>query len=231
MRRGTLPPLASLISIPSSCDHARVLENSRRRNRGRISLSLSRRRAQSESIDRSIHLEYRTNRNIGKGSGWMENWLSESWTDFPLCIYSLFLSPLAGFSLRFNDRLTESLCLSPLSLCTEISRFIPPCPVWKIGYIDRVSTFAKLSRNGERVGGEGRRSRAERKIARFAFPFFPLSFTSPTCSYLLLEFLLSSSPSPPFRRLARIVSELSRVAKFSPSFLPSYLAGFQTTIY
>lgn len=232
MRRGTLPPLASLISIPSSCDHARVLENSRRRNRGRISLSLSRRRAQSESIDRSIHLEYRTNRNIGKGSGWMENWLSESWTDFPLCIYSLFLSPLAGFSLRFNDRLTESLCLSlSLSLCTEISRFIPPCPVWKIGYIDRVSTFAKLSRNGERVGErEGGLEQRERSRDSLSL-FSPLSFTSPTCSYLLLEFLLSSSPSPPFRRLARIVSELSRVAKFSPSFLPSYLAGFQTTIY
>lgn len=128
MRRGTLPPLASLISIPSSCDHARVLENSRRRNRGRISLSLSRRRAQSESIDRSIHLEYRTNRNIGKGSGWMENWLSESWTDFPLCIYSLFLSPLAGFSLRFNDRLTESLCLSlSLSLYRDFT-FYPSLP-------------------------------------------------------------------------------------------------------
>lgn len=121
MRRGTLPPLASLISIPSSCDHARVLENSRRRNRGRISLSLSLSATRTKRIDRSIHLEYRTNRNIGKGSGWMENWLSESWTDFPLCIYSLFLSPLAGFSLRFNDRLTESLCLSPLSL--SVPRF------------------------------------------------------------------------------------------------------------
>lgn len=199
------------------------------KSRSNLSLSLSATR--TKRIDRSIHLEYRTNRNIGKGSGWMENWLSESWTDFPLCIYSLFLSPLAGFSLRFNDRLTESLCLSPLSL--SVPRFHVLSLLAQFGKsdisIELVHSPSYLEM--ERGWGEGRRSRAERKIARFAFPFFPLSFTSPTCSYLLLEFLLSSSPSPPFRRLARIVSELSRVAKFSPSFLPSYLAGFQTTIY
>lgn len=173
MRRGTLPPLASLISIPSSCDHARVLENSRRRNRGRISLSLSRRRAQSESIDRSIHLEYRTNRNIGKGSGWMENWLSESWTDFPLCIYSLFLSPLAGFSLRFNDRLTESLCLSPLSL--SVPRFHVLSLLAQFGKsdisIELVHSPSYLEM--ERGWGRGKAVSSREKDRAIRFPFFP----------------------------------------------------------
>lgn len=228
MRRGTLPPLASLISIPSSCDHARVLENSRRRNRGRISLSLS--LGDAHKANRSID-RYRTNRNIGKGSGWMENWLSESWTDFPLCIYSLFLSPLAGFSLRFNDRLTESLCLSPLSLSAPRFHVLSLLAQFGKSDISVELVHSPSYLEMERGWGRGKAVSSREKDRAIRFPFFPLSFTSPTCSCLLLEFLLSSSPSPPFRRLARIVSELSRVAKFSPSFLPSYLAGFQTTIY
>lgn len=185
------------------------------KSRSNLSLSLSRRRAQSESIDRSIHLEYRTNRNIGKGSGWMENWLSESWTDFPLCIYSLFLSPLAGFSLRFNDRLTESLCLSlSLSLCTEISRFIPPCPVWKIGYIDRVSTFAKLSRNGERVGeregGLEQRERSRDSLSLFSPSLLPLR---PVPTF----FSSFSSPRPPL-----LLFDVSRESLASCRALPNF---------
>lgn len=200
MRRGTLPPLASLISIPSSCDHARVLENSRRRNRGRISLSLSRRRAQSESIDRSIHLEYRTNRNIGKGSGWMENWLSESWTDFPLCIYSLFLSPLAGFSLRFNDRLTESLCLSPLSL--SVPRFHVSSLLVQFGKSDisielvHSPSYLEMERGwGEREGGLEQRERSRDLLSLFSpsplpprpVPTFFSSFSSPRPPLLLFD--------------------------------------------
>lgn len=228
MRRGTLTPLASLISIPSSCDHARVLENSRRSKQ--ISLSLFRRhKHKAKSIDRSIHRYiWRTNRNIGKGSGWKIG-CQRVERIFP-CVYtffSLFLSPLAGFSLRFNDRLTESLCFFlSLSLYRDFTFYFTPCPVWKIGYIDRdrVSTFAKLSRrSGERMERKAVSSR-KRKIARFAFPFFPPLlqnlYLSDFLPSSLVSPLLSSSTSPPFRRLARIVSDLSRVAKFHPSPSP-----------
>lgn len=192
MRRGTLTPLASLISIPSSCDHARVLENSRRSKQ--ISLSLFRRhKHKAKSIDRSIHRYiWRTNRNIGKGSGWKIG-CQRVERIFP-CVYtffSLFLSPLAGFSLRFNDRLTESLCFFLfLSLSIEISRFISLLARFgKSGISIEIELVRSPSYLDEvERGWKERRSRAERERSRDSLSlFFPLSSktcTSPT-SYLL----------------------------------------------
>lgn len=228
MRRGTLTPLASLISIPSSCDHARVLENSRRSKQ--ISLSLFRRhKHKAKSIDRSIHRYiWRTNRNIGKGSGWKIG-CQRVERIFP-CVYtffSLFLSPLAGFSLRFNDRLTESLCFFLfLSLSIEISRFISLLARFgKSGISIEIELVRSPSYLDEVERGWGRGGKAvSRKIARFAFPFFPPLlqnlYLSDFLPSSLVSPLLSSSTSPPFRRLARIVSDLSRVAKFHPSPSP-----------
>lgn len=143
---------------------------------------------------------------------------------------SLFLSPLAGFSLRFNDRLTESLCFFlSLSLYRDFTFYFTPCSVWKIGYIDRdrVSTFAKLSRrSGERMERKAVSSR-KRKIARFAFPFFPPLlqnlYLSDFLPSSLVSPLLSSSTSPPFRRLARIVATCRALPNFTPPLLHSPL--------
>lgn len=163
-----------------------------------LSLSLSVTR--TKRIDRSIHLEYRTNRNIGKGSGWMENWLSESWTDFPLCIYSLFLSPLAGFSLRFNDRLTESLCLSPLSL--SVPRFHVLSLLAQFGKSDisielvHSPSYLEMERGwGEREGGLEQRERSRDSLSLFSpsplpprpVPTFFSSFSSPRPPLLLFD--------------------------------------------
>lgn len=158
------------------------------KSRSNLSLSLSVTR--TKRIHRSIHLEYRTNRNIGKGSGWMENWLSESWTDFPLCIYSLFLSPLAGFSLRFNDRLTESLCLSPLSL--SVPRFHVLSLLAQFGKSDISIELVHSPSYLEMVRGWGRGKAvsSREKDRAIRFPFFP------PLLYLPDLFLPSSRVSP-----------------------------------
>lgn len=140
---------------------------------------------------------------------------------------SLFLSPLAGFSLRFNDRLTESLCFFLfLSLSIEISRFISLLARFgKSGISIEIELVRSPSYLDEVERGWGRGGKAvSRKIARFAFPFFPPLlqnlYLSDFLPSSLVSPLLSSSTSPPFRRLARIVSDLSRVAKFHPSPSP-----------
>lgn len=179
------------------------------------SLSLSLSVTRTKRIDRSIHLEYRTNRNIGKGSGWMENWLSESWTDFPLCIYSLFLSPLAGFSLRFNDRLTESLCLSPLSL--SVPRFHVLSLLAQFGKsdisIELVHSPSYLEM--ERGWGRGKAVSSREKDRAIRFPFFP---PSPLPPRPVPTFFSSfSSPRPPL-----LLFDVSRESLASCRALPNF---------
>ena len=192
MRRGTLTPLASLISIPSSCDHARVLENSRRSKQ--ISLSLSfgdTSTKRNRSIDRYIdisggRIEISGKDRDGKLAVRELNGFSPVYI-----LLSLFLSPLAGFSLRFNDRLTESLCFFLfLSLSIEISRFISLLARFgKSGISIEIELVRSPSYLDEvERGWKERRSRAERERSRDSLSlFFPLSSktcTSPT-SYLL----------------------------------------------
>lgn len=150
-----------------------------------LSLSLGDAHKANRSIDR-----YRTNRNIGKGSGWMENWLSESWTDFPLCIYSLFLSPLAGFSLRFNDRLTESLCLSPLSLSAPRFHVLSLLAQFGKSDISIELVHSPSYLEMERGWGRGKAVSSREKDRAIRFPFFP------PLLYLSDLFLPSSRVSP-----------------------------------